>query len=435
MFKDKYLKYKKKYTELKELFKDKLNNPKIQIPNNLDIKRKHHNMFTLNDTNFTDLVDHGNKEWIILFYSPLCSKSNKLLQILKNKSIDDTHINYGKLNLLNSHIEPHKLNIQDTPSLLGYNKHEYIYDNISELNEEEEPVMQLHLNNFIDKLKLNTVDNNSVTDVSNPPSSLTEDEFISKLSELNDLFDNDDISDQSSDISDDEETDLYSTSMNNPLELKLVDENVVINNTESPTNLYSDLYKLQNEYNSNTQNLNANNLEQLFEQKDNDTGLEGTDTLQTSDMHKNILQFINEHNNPSSDSDNSIEIELTDSGSDFEFEINENDNIDNGKIIELTDDNYDDIITKKGIFVILFYVDWCGHCTKFKPIFEKLSSNSKLNKKINFCKLDCEQYKNIPDKLQIGGYPTILISNNNKVDTYNGPRDYMELEKYLSTLF
>ena len=150
---------------------------------------------------------------------------------------------------------------------------------------------------------------------------------------------------------------------------------------------------------------------------------------------QNILQFINEHNNPSSDSDESIEIELTDSGSDFEFEINENDNIDNGKIIELTDDNYDDIITKKGIFVILFYVDWCGHCTKFKPIFEKLSSNSKLNKKINFCKLDCEQYKNIPDKLQIGGYPTILISNNNKVDTYNGPRDYMELEKYLSTLF
>lgn len=70
--------------------------------------------------------------------------------------------------------------------------------------------------------------------------------------------------------------------------------------------------------------------------------------------------------------------------------------------------------------VILYYADWCGHCTHFKPEWEKL-------KKMSDSTTIFEEYEdgkdsNIIDANQIAGYPTIQIVYDGKKIEYVGQR-------------
>ena len=57
--------------------------------------------------------------------------------------------------------------------------------------------------------------------------------------------------------------------------------------------------------------------------------------------------------------------------------------------------------------IVLFYVEWCGFCTEFMPIWEKLTELVK-NKKINIYKRSCVQHNDYCKKLdRLQGYPTI----------------------------
>ena len=91
--------------------------------------------------------------------------------------------------------------------------------------------------------------------------------------------------------------------------------------------------------------------------------------------------------------------------------------------------------------VALFYADWCGHCKKFKPDFEKAMSklNGKVSKgsetkgsKVNFVKVDCDVHKSLATDNGVSGYPTVKIfkSDGSSID-YDGERSYNGLKKYL----
>jgi len=52
------------------------------------------------------------------------------------------------------------------------------------------------------------------------------------------------------------------------------------------------------------------------------------------------------------------------------------------KVIILNESNFD-ILTSKGDWLLEFYVPWCGHCKRFEPIYEELSTILKEKKKFN----------------------------------------------------
>ena len=92
-------------------------------------------------------------------------------------------------------------------------------------------------------------------------------------------------------------------------------------------------------------------------------------------------------------------------------------------VIELNSNNFDNIIKQYDSILIKFYAPWCGHCKKLEPEFKKAAlilkesqSNSVLGS------LDCTENKDICNKYDIKGYPTLLYFKNGKSSIYNGER-------------
>uniref|UniRef100_A0A6C0KMK1 Thioredoxin domain-containing protein n=1 Tax=viral metagenome TaxID=1070528 RepID=A0A6C0KMK1_9ZZZZ len=99
-----------------------------------------------------------------------------------------------------------------------------------------------------------------------------------------------------------------------------------------------------------------------------------------------------------------------------------------------------DVASQKSM--VLFYADWCGHCKKFMPEWNKLSSlwNDKSDKNVKMMKVNCgnasedKTQADIMEKYNIKGYPTILVFENGTATEYSGGRKSSELEEYLNSL-
>lgn len=93
-------------------------------------------------------------------------------------------------------------------------------------------------------------------------------------------------------------------------------------------------------------------------------------------------------------------------------------------IKEVTDDNFDKIITKsKEPWMVLFYAPWCVHCKELKPIWSLVAST--LHKKIKCASLDATTNKIKAREYEIKEYPTIkLLPFKNK--TPNHVFDYTQ---------
>lgn len=92
--------------------------------------------------------------------------------------------------------------------------------------------------------------------------------------------------------------------------------------------------------------------------------------------------------------------------------------------------------------MVLFYADWCGHCKKFMPQWNKISSmwNKKSDKKVKMMKVNCgnasenKTQSSLMEKYNIKGYPTILLFENGNATEYSGNRNEKDLENYLNSL-
>lgn len=78
----------------------------------------------------------------------------------------------------------------------------------------------------------------------------------------------------------------------------------------------------------------------------------------------------------------------------------------------------DRAIAKKKPVAVLFYVDWCGFCQKFAPLFQELSKDRALRKDYTFVFVNCEDQKNsqFVQEYNVNAYPTLYLVNPNTND-------------------
>ena len=92
---------------------------------------------------------------------------------------------------------------------------------------------------------------------------------------------------------------------------------------------------------------------------------------------------------------------------------------------------------KGEVVVVLFKTDWCGHCQKMAPHFDKATSaldgsKDSNGKTLRFVKVDCDENKELGKQFGVSGYPTIKILNDDGTqDDYDGARSFEGLKKYL----
>ena len=78
---------------------------------------------------------------------------------------------------------------------------------------------------------------------------------------------------------------------------------------------------------------------------------------------------------------------------------------------------------KKPLVIKLFWVDWCGHCNRFKPVWNKLKSENTLD--VNYEDVNCEKEKEVAQQEGIQGFPTIRLydADGNLLEELEGSRD------------
>jgi len=74
--------------------------------------------------------------------------------------------------------------------------------------------------------------------------------------------------------------------------------------------------------------------------------------------------------------------------------------------VELTKENFEEVITNNDMVIIDYWAEWCGPCKSFGPIFEKVSEEFP---DAVFAKVNTENEQEIASWFQIRSIPTLMI--------------------------
>ena len=74
--------------------------------------------------------------------------------------------------------------------------------------------------------------------------------------------------------------------------------------------------------------------------------------------------------------------------------------------IEITKENFEDIVTKNSMVILDFWASWCGPCKAFGPTFEAVSEKYP---DVVFGKINTEEQQELAGHLQVRSIPNVML--------------------------
>ncbi|XP_067930065.1 protein disulfide-isomerase TMX3-like [Watersipora subatra] len=92
-------------------------------------------------------------------------------------------------------------------------------------------------------------------------------------------------------------------------------------------------------------------------------------------------------------------------------------------------DNRFDEMKGNNPYLLQFYAPWCGHCKKLEPVYERVGG--KLDGTgIYVAKIDATRYRDVAEKYDIAGFPSILYVHGDRVVEYHGDRTAEDISRF-----
>ncbi|CAL2027837.1 unnamed protein product [Caenorhabditis brenneri] len=77
------------------------------------------------------------------------------------------------------------------------------------------------------------------------------------------------------------------------------------------------------------------------------------------------------------------------------------------EVVTLGNDFHTTVLDSSEPWIVDFFAPWCGHCIQFAPIYDQIAKE--LAGKVNFAKVDCDQWPGVCQGAQVRAYPTIRL--------------------------
>jgi thioredoxin 1 len=103
--------------------------------------------------------------------------------------------------------------------------------------------------------------------------------------------------------------------------------------------------------------------------------------------------------------------------------------------LELTNENFSDVLTENGVSVVDFWAEWCGPCRMLGPIVDEVARGYSDSETVKIGKVNVDENTDLAHKYGIRSIPTILfLKNGELVDKFVGVKTKDEIEEKINSI-